>query len=1506
MGKVLQKLTALLLCVMIVVPFMSFTTSAEEGKSEKTFDVDSIYTQSYTYEYKGFLYLVSYDPYTNEISVTQLTKNLEMISKKQIISELPEFGGFFSGKSYNYIVFGQNNFEEDPQKETFRIVKYDKEFNKISQASINGESSQTCIPFDAGDCNFAESGNELTIHTAREYFTLNSDGLNHQAQFTIVLNTDTMTPINKLGFFQDNHVSHSFGQFVKYDNGKRVLIDHGDAYPRSVFLQRYEGTDNYGREKYTEVNLFEMPGEIGQNYTGVSVGGFEISENNYIVAISSIYKNNSELKSQGYNDVALLICDKNNPSEENTKTVYLTNHIEDNKSVSYVKLVKLSENRFAVQWLEYDSEYYIREIKYVLIDENGQEINPIKTIDSFDFSIYQISQPIFLDNKLIYVYNHHDNETVVSYSISSDLLCNHSVVMIPAKAATCSETGNQEHYKCSECGFCFEDANATIPQEYNSVIIDCIPHHSNTPLCQKNGNVCVDCGITFTAKGNHAPGEITELDKTNCTQWGVDECICSECNELFYQYHQSLGHTFESFTVVTEPTCETEGELYGYCTTCKKTVTDKIPEVKHTPGECELIQEATCKRVKIEKTTCQVCDYVYYIETPENGHPKKEEWDYECEPTCQKWGYKQRNCSECKDTILMEYTAPTGHELGEWITIETPTAEKAGEKVKICSVCSCIVEREAIPVTEIPEDACTNHTPSEEWETIIEAGCFNRGLKINKCATCNCIISNETIDYLYHNYEKVVISKPTCISEGKNKYICTRCGYLGWTSETNKISCSIGGWETVTEPNCGNPGQKVRKCTMCGKIMETAEIPALDTHSPGEWETVTESTCTVAGEMILKCTGCKETIDTRSIPVKEHNMGDWQIITDSTCKDEGEKVKICKDCGTQAIKEAIPVKAHSVGDWVITKEAECGVDGEKAKFCNVCNTKTETEIIEAVEHIESDWIVQRAASCSKEGIQIKKCLNCDKEIISEKIPKTEHTPKKYWSNISSPTCTEDGLKILKCSVCDETIDSLVLAANGHKSGEWEITSSATCNGAGERIKKCTVCGEITIREPIGAEGHTPAENWVVITPATCTAEGKKIKKCTVCGLAADSQDIPALGHDPESEWVITKDATCTENGIKTCKCTRCEYTVTEEIAAKGHSKSNWYVTVTADCTNSGKKIKKCSVCGITTDSAVIPATGHISGEWEVIDASSCIKEGTRIKRCTECNATLQSESLPYSSHTKGNWVVTKTPANGTYGIKAKFCTGCGIKLEEKIIYSVSSETVKDNSTGIEIVYVAGSFDGDIAVKSRAFTNAELSEKINEAVGDCRYTAFEAILVDDGIQLVPSGSYSVRIPVPYGYDYQACEVYGIDISSGKLYKVSATYENGYFLIEKADAIQYAVVEKIYTLSLSETNLKLNKGDAVQLIAYTNGKSVTYTSSDTSVATVDINGNVKAVGNGTAVITAAVDGTSVKQECSVEVSQSFFEMIIAAITEAFSSIIKALTDAFKSINGSISAK
>ncbi|MEO3946551.1 hypothetical protein [Gorillibacterium sp. CAU 1737] len=344
---------------------------------------------------------------SDKLTIETYDAGYKLVGQKSLPFELPLFGAFYSGEKYNYVAFGQKNKEENDEKEVIRIVRYDKSFNRIDSVSIKGGPSYTVIPFDAGSGRMAESGNKLVFHTSRERYT-SEDGLNHQSQLTIIVDTSTMKVVNDLGKFQKNHVSHSFDQYVQFDGSSHVLVDHGDAYPRSIVLHKGSGS------QYTEADLFKIPGAIGANATGVSLGGFELSASHYIVAMNSV--DHSKVKSYtsyelvgldlDQRDILLALLPRN--SMTGAKTVTLARYVGSDKTTSIPKLVKLTDDKLMVLWQEFDREGRIGSLKYVYVNGEGTALGAIQTAPYFALSD---CNPVLSGDKVVWYADMKGNRT---------------------------------------------------------------------------------------------------------------------------------------------------------------------------------------------------------------------------------------------------------------------------------------------------------------------------------------------------------------------------------------------------------------------------------------------------------------------------------------------------------------------------------------------------------------------------------------------------------------------------------------------------------------------------------------------------------------------------------------------------------------------------------------------------------------------------------------------------------------------------------------------------------------------------------------------------------------------------------------------------------------------------------------------------------------------------------------------------------------------------------------
>lgn len=94
---------------------------------------------------------------------------------RTISAEMKRCGGFCEGENNYYLAFGEDNMEENNGKTVYRVVKYDKNWNRMGAADIS--NCYTTKPFDfTSRTAMAEENGTLILHTSRQRY-LTSDGL---------------------------------------------------------------------------------------------------------------------------------------------------------------------------------------------------------------------------------------------------------------------------------------------------------------------------------------------------------------------------------------------------------------------------------------------------------------------------------------------------------------------------------------------------------------------------------------------------------------------------------------------------------------------------------------------------------------------------------------------------------------------------------------------------------------------------------------------------------------------------------------------------------------------------------------------------------------------------------------------------------------------------------------------------------------------------------------------------------------------------------------------------------------------------------------------------------------------------------------------------------------------------------------------------------------------------------------------------------------------------------
>ena len=384
----------------------------------------------------------------NGYVVEYFDSSFTITGRKIVPQELPLFGGFYEMNGNYYILSGQTNKDESDSVEVYRITKYTKDWSRVASCGLYGEN--TTVPFDAGSARMAAYGDYLMIRTSHEMYKSKKDGYNHQANVTIQVDTSAMKitdSYTKVMNIDYGYVSHSFNQFIQMENGKIVAVDHGDAHPRSIVLVRYpsvvtssgftNGISYSSTCKATDIMAFE--GKSGANYTGATVGGFEISDTAYLTAGSVDI--DSTAKYSAGQDIFVGVVSK---STDAVKVNKITNYTAGQGTTDTPQFVKIGTNSYMLLWHRGSSVYYTK------IDGNGNQVGAIYSLAG-DLSD---CVPVLAGDKLVwYTWK---NEILQFYQININDLSDYAVKnVVSGHSYQVSATNASDAsvvLKCSKCG----------------------------------------------------------------------------------------------------------------------------------------------------------------------------------------------------------------------------------------------------------------------------------------------------------------------------------------------------------------------------------------------------------------------------------------------------------------------------------------------------------------------------------------------------------------------------------------------------------------------------------------------------------------------------------------------------------------------------------------------------------------------------------------------------------------------------------------------------------------------------------------------------------------------------------------------------------------------------------------------------------------------------------------------------------------------------------------------
>ena len=482
----------------------------------------------------------------------------------------------------------------------------------------------------------------------------------------------------------------------------------------------------------------------------------------------------------------------------------------------------------------------------------------------------------------------------------------HTLVETPAKAATCTEEGNIQYWTCSECRKIFSDEAGETEINLEDTVVPVKAHtlthvDANAATCTEAGNKehwkCSVCGALFSdeegttpttaddveiAATGHTLTYVKAMDAT-CTDTGNKEhWKCSVCGALFSDALGTTPTTAESVEIaatghdLTETeakaaTCTEDGNIaYWTCGTCGKLFKDSEGTQEISQSETVVAAGHDLSKTEEKAATCTEAGNIEY---------------WTC-GICKKLFSDAEGTTEIneKDTVV----AATGHAWGEWTEVKPATEEEEGLAIRTCSNDESHKEERTIhslEKTEAKDATCTEAGNIAYWTCGICKKLFKDSEGTQEISQEETVVAAEG-----HNLTKTEAKDATCTEAGNIEYwTCSKCEKLysdeaGTKEITQKDTVaaakghSWSGWTVTKKATCTENGSQVRTCSVC-KEEETGVIKATGHKWNTTYTVDKKPTASSNGSKSIHCSVCGS-IKPGSVQSIPRLTGSW--IKDST------------------------------------------------------------------------------------------------------------------------------------------------------------------------------------------------------------------------------------------------------------------------------------------------------------------------------------------------------------------------------------------------------------------------------------------------------------------------------------------------------------------------------------------------------------------------------------------------------------------------------------------------
>lgn len=367
------------------------------------------------------------------VTFTIFNKNMAIADKFDVKKDLSRFGAATTDEQGNYyILWGEWVVEESKNAYSIIISKYNSQGKKVTDAKFKAGYLDAKAPFDGGNASLAYYNGIITAHFARLMFK-SDDGLNHQANKALFVDTSTMKEVDR---FYTPYTSHSFDQqVIPTSDGGFLFADRGDAFPRAFnitkvneesiqYLEPFhfrEGTaEGYGYNK-----TFSQLGGIAEGTKGFALVGSSEKTLSGAPAPSAvnesrnlfiqIFKKDMELDNENSASLKDMFLTKgetrvakgvpgNNPGRyfldpgtTDYGVVWLTNYNGVWNDAANPKVVSTDDGRYVVMW-EHIANYEFKNSYYMILSSQGEILQPATVIKGTRLAANE--RPVYRDGKV--------------------------------------------------------------------------------------------------------------------------------------------------------------------------------------------------------------------------------------------------------------------------------------------------------------------------------------------------------------------------------------------------------------------------------------------------------------------------------------------------------------------------------------------------------------------------------------------------------------------------------------------------------------------------------------------------------------------------------------------------------------------------------------------------------------------------------------------------------------------------------------------------------------------------------------------------------------------------------------------------------------------------------------------------------------------------------------------------------------------------------------------------